>query len=129
MTNMRLLNNFFYIEHYTESDASFYYVIRFDSNHIIYKAHFPEKPITPGVCILQIARELLEKYLQCSLYLKKAQNVKYLAVLSPNENIKVSFIFSKLVKDKNECKVHVVIKNDERCSFAKLSLTYSYERI
>lgn len=126
---MKLLNSFFYIEDDTESDAIFCYTIRFDSNHIIYKAHFPEKPITPGVCILQIARELLEKYLRCKLYLKKAQNVKYLAVLSPNENSKVLFIFSRLVKDKNECKVHVMVENNEHCSFAKLSLTFSYERI
>lgn len=126
---MKLLNSFFHIENYNESDTFFCYAIRFDPNHLIYKVHFPEEPITPGVCILQITRELLEKYLQCRLYLKNAQNVKYLAILSPNENSNVLFIFSKLAKDKNECKVHVIVENNEHCNFAKLSLTFSYERI
>ena len=35
--------------------------IRLLPDNVIYKAHFPEKPITPGVCIVQMAVELFAR--------------------------------------------------------------------
>lgn len=125
---MILLNNLFQINNYQESDAAFCYTINLNPNHLIYKAHFPKHPITPGVCILQIANELLELKLQRKLFLSKGNNIKYLAILSPLENSVVSFEYSKLVLNENECKVHIEVKN-KHCIFAKLSLTFVYDYI
>ena len=46
------------------------FTIRLNPEHIIYKAHFPNYPITPGVCIIRIIRELLELKLGVKLVLK-----------------------------------------------------------
>jgi 3-hydroxyacyl-[acyl-carrier-protein] dehydratase len=125
---MKLINSFFEINSFNELETGFSYTISFNPEHLIYKAHFPERPITPGVCILQVASELLEQKMNRPLFLSLASNVKYLAVLSPNDDISVSYDFSKMTVDEKECKVHVTVKNNH-CIFAKLSLTFVYEPI
>ena len=44
---------------------------------VIYQAHFPEQPITPGVCIIQIANELLNELLQSEYKLTTVSNAKF----------------------------------------------------
>lgn len=125
---MKLINSFFEINSFNELETGFSYTISFNPEHLIYKAHFPERPITPGVCILQVATELLEQKMNRPLYLSLASNVKYLAVLSPDDDISVSYDFSKMTVGEKECKVHVTVKNNH-CIFAKLSLTFVYEPV
>ena len=36
------------------------YTVRISDTHPIFKGHFPETPVLPGVCILQIFKELSE---------------------------------------------------------------------
>lgn len=38
--------------------------VSFDPEHIIYKAHFPNNPITPGVILLQICKECVMRIIQ-----------------------------------------------------------------
>lgn len=51
--------------------------------HPLFEGHFPGNPILPGVCTLQIAKELLEKLLGREIMLKKALNIKYLGFVNP----------------------------------------------
>ena len=39
------------------------YTIKLIPSCVIYQAHFPGEPITPGVCIVQMAKELIEELL------------------------------------------------------------------
>jgi len=52
--------------------------------HDIYRGHFPFKSITPGVCTLQLVRELLENYLGKKLKLVKSKNIKFSGMIDPN---------------------------------------------
>ena len=72
------------------------YDIRLQPDHTIYKAHFPGEPITPGVCVIQIAKELLEDYLQRPLAIKAVKNVKFLAVVSPLQHPGVRYTFRQI---------------------------------
>lgn len=53
------------------------------ADHAIYQAHFPGQPITPGVCLLQMARELMEDCCAERLCINSVKNAKFLAVVSP----------------------------------------------
>lgn len=57
--------------------------IELDPNHPLFKGHFPGNPILPGVCTVQIIRELLEQSVQKSLRMTKAGNIKYLGFVNP----------------------------------------------
>jgi 3-hydroxyacyl-[acyl-carrier-protein] dehydratase len=57
--------------------------IEIDPNHPLFEGHFPGNPILPGVCTVQIIRELLEQSVQKSLRMIKAGNIKYLGFVNP----------------------------------------------
>ena len=94
-------------------------------DNVIYRAHFPEQPITPGVCIVQIATELLEELLDKSLELIEIANAKYLSVINPKDTMEVVYNFKKIAieEESKTIKVSVVV-NNESSIFTKLSLVY-----
>jgi 3-hydroxyacyl-[acyl-carrier-protein] dehydratase len=54
-----------------------------DVNHPIFKGHFPDQPVVPGACMVQLVKEVLEKKLDASLQLKIANNLKFLSLIDP----------------------------------------------
>ena len=88
------------------------YTISLIPSCVIYAAHFPEMPITPGVCQIQIVKELLEDCLNKTLAIQGVKNAKFLSVLSP-ENNSVKVILSKIKLEANQYRAQAVIA-DER---------------
>lgn len=121
---MKLLNNLYHIVSKDVVDASIRYNIHLDASHFIYQAHFPDEPITPGVCIIQIAKELLEEHLGIGLEIQKVKNVKFLNVISPLATPNVTYVFEKIMPDDSEktYKVMTQVSSGET-SLAKLSFT------
>lgn len=86
----------------------------------IYAAHFPGMPITPGVCQIQLVKELLEDYMNISLTIKGVKNAKFVSVLKPlRQTLKVRL--SKVAREDNDIKVQATIADDSTI-YAKLSL-------
>ena len=52
---------------------------------VVYKAHFPSKPITPGVCMIGAVVELLSQASGKTLQLAKVNNTKYLSMMTPDD--------------------------------------------
>lgn len=125
---MKLLNDFFRIEKSEVTDENYICRIRLNTAHTIYRAHFPGNPITPGVCLVQMVTECLEQFLRKSLYLKEVKNVKFLSILSPVENDRVTLVFSKTAMSETECNVQAIIVSAE-IQYAKMSLIYAYEPV
>ncbi|MBR4837808.1 MAG: beta-hydroxyacyl-ACP dehydratase [Bacteroidales bacterium] len=125
---MRLTEGFFIIENVNDTDNGFEAVLYTNPEHPIYKAHFPGNPITPGVCIIQAAGELLEQKLGCKLYLKTIKNIKFLSVIIPEEGKKIKYSFSNIVEDENGSKAQVVVSDDSNV-YAKISLIFNHERL
>ena len=59
---MNLKNSLYTIQGVAREGTSVSYELLLNAEHTIYQAHFPNEPITPGVCILQILKELLEEH-------------------------------------------------------------------
>lgn len=125
---MNFLDNLFILNSIDGTENGFTALLRCNPEHLIYQAHFPGNPITPGACLLQTASELLQHKLGRPLFLKSSKNVKYLNVLVPAEGKEVRFTFSNLVENETECKAQVVIA-DEASVYTKMSLTFSYEPV
>lgn len=125
---MQFLDNLLITQSITDTENGFTAVLLCNPRHLIYQAHFPGNPITPGACLLQTAGEVLQHKLGRPLFLKASKNVKYLNVLVPAEGKEVHFTFSNLVESETECKAQVVIA-DEAAVYTKMSLTFSYEPV
>lgn len=83
-----LLKNFYKIIDSIVTEKGFIYSININENHEIYKGHFPDNPVVPGVCLIQIIQELLENELKKKIRLLKAGNIKFKAAVIPkSENI------------------------------------------
>ena len=122
---MILKNSLYTIADKKMEGSGIFYQILLDKNHFIYKAHFPNEPITPGVCIIQIAKELLEDYLHEEYEISYVKNIKFLSVLSPLSTPSVAYVFDKItvLPETNECKTQVQVQQDNAL-FAKLSIIF-----
>lgn len=87
-----LLNNFFDIlEESQTGEEGLVTKVKFRKDHPIFKGHFPSNPVVPGVCLIQIIKELVEKNQNKDLRLTRADNVKFLNMVNPEETDTASF--------------------------------------
>lgn len=118
---MILKDDFYKINSRALSEDKTSFTITLNPNNIIYKAHFPDKAVTPGVCIVQIANELLQEMINTSLTIVKIKNVKFLSVISPNDTPQIVFQFEKIQKvSDNHVKAQVMVMDGEE-RMAKIS--------
>ncbi|MET3731414.1 3-hydroxyacyl-ACP dehydratase [Moheibacter stercoris] len=88
---MKLLNNFYTILESNTNENGLSVLVKIDKEHSIFDGHFPNHPVTPGVCTMQIIKELSEEHLGKKLMLKMARNVKFMAIINPQQNEDVRF--------------------------------------
>ena len=79
-----MLINDFYTFHDSLCGANeFSCRVVFNDAHAIFKGHFPGQPVVPGVCMIEMARELLQAQTGKRLMLHDARNVKFLQFITP----------------------------------------------
>lgn len=66
-------------------------LIRLNPTHEIFKGHFPGNPVVPGVCIIQILKEILMGQLGNSLVYNNLGSIKYFSVINPEMNGLLNF--------------------------------------
>ena len=99
--------------------------IRLNFESEIFKAHFPENPITPGVCQVGIIGELAGKICGGSLVLREVKILKYTDILRPTaEDVEVKFDKLEDVGEEVAAKGTVVSGNKV---FTKFSLIFDKE--
>lgn len=79
-----LLNNFYTISEQRNHANQLQAVIHIEAGHEIFKGHFPGQPVVPGVCMVQIVKELLEACTGQQLFLAKGHQIKFLRLLVPD---------------------------------------------
>ena len=125
---MRLKDSFFFIESYDGNELPGKYGIRLNAGHAIFKGHFPGNPIVPGVCQIQMVTEILEEHYKKLLFLRQVANIKFLAVLKPDETERLSAIFKKVQETDDRLQVSVLLSNETQ-QFSKIKLVYGYKRV
>jgi len=68
------------------SDSKYTITILVNEKHEVFKGHFPGNPIMPGVCMIQIIKELTEKITESTLMIQTLANVKFMALINPENN-------------------------------------------
>jgi len=83
---MILLNDFFTINDKVSSETEIWAKLFINANHKIFEGHFPNQPVVPGVCMLQMIKEIVEEVIEKQTNLVQAAEIKFLAVINPQEN-------------------------------------------
>ena len=80
---------------------------------MIYQAHFPGNPITPGACIIQIAQELYEQLCGHSVEILEVKNAKFLKTMTPSPNNRYHYSFSNISAGSDNDRMQVVVSDDD----------------
>lgn len=95
------------------------YRVRLNPDHVIYKAHFPGNPITPGACLVQMVAELAGWHLKKRVSVAGVSNVKFLNVIKPAETPEILVRFQSLKVES----VKAVISDPAGQALVKISLS------
>jgi 3-hydroxyacyl-[acyl-carrier-protein] dehydratase len=80
-----LLNELFTIREHVSGSETMSAVISIDPDHRIFGGHFPGMPVMPGVCMLQMIKDVFESARKTRYRITDARSIKFLAVLNPAE--------------------------------------------
>lgn len=119
---MRLSGTFYTLLSVRETENGFEPLIRLEPDNIIFKAHFPEYPITPGAVQIRVATELLESHLGMSLTLRTVSDLKFMEPLYPGAE--VAYSFTGLDEADDRVKVELSVRSEEKV-YSRMSLEYS----
>lgn len=91
MTNTFLLNDFYSIESIEKPSPNILLAnIQLNESHPIFKGHFEQMPVVPGVCQTQIIKEILQQEIDKDLTLTKGDNIKFTGMIIPTQNSKIN---------------------------------------
>lgn len=79
-----LINDFYKVADEQMESNSYSCKVIFDAAHDIFRGHFPAQPVVPGVCMLQIVKESLQRQTGKQLLIRNAGNVKFLQLITPD---------------------------------------------
>ena len=116
-----LLTNFYTVNQLQQDEGSIKASIAFNADHDIFKGHFPAIPVVPGVCMMQIVKEVLEQHLLQLLTLSQSSQIKFLMLITPKDNpavdLKITYRINGVETD-----VQAELYNSEKAFFKMKAL-------
>jgi 3-hydroxyacyl-[acyl-carrier-protein] dehydratase len=119
-----LLKNLYSVKNIENTENTILAGIAIDFSHTIFKGHFPDTPILPGVVQLQIIKEIFTQATQIKASIQSASNIKYPAMIVPdypNLNIKIAY---QTIPNTNTYKISAQIFNNQ-LTFLKLKAIFT----
>ncbi|MFH1121596.1 MAG: hypothetical protein V1775_17385 [Bacteroidota bacterium] len=80
---MMLSDDFYKIEKMDQTDSHISAIINLNHEHRVYQGHFPGVPVVPGVCQVQIVKEVLCFCLNNSYLLSESRICKFINMMNP----------------------------------------------
>jgi 3-hydroxyacyl-[acyl-carrier-protein] dehydratase len=81
-----LLKDFYSVLNSSEENGKHSTQIKINKKHELYNGHFPGRPVTPGVILMNLFKEEAERRCGYKLQFKRGNNVKFMAVVDPNSD-------------------------------------------
>jgi len=119
-----LLNSFYKILDIKQENEDWIFRIELNPEHKIFEGHFPEQPIVPGVCSLQIIKECAENILGKDIRINYISSCKYLTAINPKESRELEIRISLKDTESENISLSATGKSNEH-DFIKLKATLS----
>lgn len=117
-----LLNSFFDIIQVDTADNAARFTIQLNPEHPIFQGHFPGCPITPGVCVTQMAIDLFSHFFKQEYILHKARGIKFLNIIRPNETPELDYLLTWEEIENQEYRLKAIVQHAETI-YAKIDIT------
>lgn len=119
-----LLKNFYTIISIENTAENKHLVsLHINAEHEVFQGHFPGNPIMPGVCMMQIIKELTEQITESTLFMQSLANVKFMALINPFNTPELRLELDITTTDTDLIKVKNVTYFEDTVAL-KLSSTY-----
>ncbi|HEX7755708.1 MAG TPA: 3-hydroxyacyl-ACP dehydratase [Niabella sp.] len=115
-----LNDNLYIINRFTDDGGKVNAAIQLDADHKIFEGHFPGQPVLPGVCMMQIIKELTEKATGKILFLNEAAQCKFLSMVDPAKTPSLVAEIDYQQPDAASVTVNAILKN-ETATFFKIN--------
>ncbi len=83
---MKLKDDFFIIQSAQFDPQKIIVSLQLIEDHSVYKGHFPGQPVLPGVCMMQMIKEIIETQTGKHIKLIKADDIRFLQMVNPLES-------------------------------------------
>lgn len=80
-------NKVFDIQRISSDGESFHYRAQINGNHSVFLGHFPQQPVVPGVCTLQMLKDCVADIILCPVKYDYVKECKFLSAIIPGEHI------------------------------------------
>ena len=81
-----LIKDLYEVLSFENNDGTVIARVSLNKDHEIFKGHFPGNPVMPGVCMIQMIKELTERATEKTLFLSNCSNIKFMAIIDPGKN-------------------------------------------
>jgi len=85
--------------------------------HKIFEGHFPGHPVVPGVCMMQMVKEIMEHVFKKKTNLVSAVDIKFLAIINPEENTNIQAALKYKMEENGNMTVWASLFKDDRIYF------------
>ncbi len=115
-------DDLFRIRQIDKTENKFAVQISFDGGHEIFRGHFPDKKVVPGVILMQMIKEISEEILDVSESMITDAGMKFLnpVLVDESDKLEVELMIEEV--EKNSFKVRSVGKDGDKKSF-KIDIT------
>ena len=114
---MILLNDFFAINDKVNSETEIWAELYINARHKIFEGHFPNQPVVPGVCMMQMIKEILEQVIGKETNLVQAADMKFLAVIDPQQNNLIHATIKYTTGENGSINIQASLYKDELVHF------------
>lgn len=105
-------------------DGEYEAFIHLNKDHDIFKGHFPGNPVTPGVCMVQILKEITSQIVDKKLVMKSSSNIKFMALINPEKTPDLKLSISIKTDVENEIQIKNTCYFDDTVAL-KMGIKYS----
>lgn len=78
-----LIKDYYTIEGTSQQEGAYIFHIRLNPECSVYQGHFPSEPVSPGVCNIQMIKELAEQIADRSLFMSNLQLCRLTTLVTP----------------------------------------------
>lgn len=112
-----LQGDFFHIHNLETAGFDIKADLVINAAHKIFEGHFPGHPVVPGVCMMQMVKEIMEQVWGRQTNLVSAAEMKFLAIIDPQENNIIQAALKYHPDENGNIAVTASLFKDERIHF------------
>jgi len=117
-------DDIFIVEKLDLSDGQVSARLGINKSSAIFSGHFPNQPVVPGACTVQLVKDILCGALNADLALKKAASIKFINMITPDNSQPPYLLVTYKLSDGGDINVNAKINIGDVACF-KLQAIYT----